>query len=194
MSTKGKVSKDYTGAVFHEVTVVDYVGQREGKGSVWRCICSCGEELFTQVYLLKSGQVKSCGHLRRVKSVLNLPLTSTRGRPVRHPLYAVWNNMINRCYNAKNRSFADYGGRGIKVCRRWHIYANFYDDNIGKWREGLEIDRENNHKGYYPENVRFVTRAVNASNTRATERARERRERVAEILLQKLRKGRHPVL
>lgn len=184
MSAKGKVYKDYTGAVFHEITVVEYVGVRDGRGSVWRCLCSCGGEVFTQVYLLKAGQVKSCGHLRRVKSVLNLPLTSTRGRPVRHPLYAVWNNMINRCYNAKNRRYSSYGGRGIAVCYRWRSYANFYDDNITHWGKGLQIDRRDNDKGYWPSNVRFVTGRENMQNTQAA----TRRKVVAGLVVQKLRR------
>lgn len=166
MSAKGRILKDYTGQVFNELTVTEYIGVYEGKGSVWLCTCSCGGEIRTRVHLLKSGQVKSCGHIRKEKSILNLHPASTHGRSVQHPLYAVWNNMMNRCLNPKNPDYENYGGRGIRVCRRWHFYANFHDDLLRLWDSGLLIDREDVNGHYYPSNIRFVTPKESANNTR----------------------------
>src|SRR5205085_10373700 len=33
-----------------------------------------------------------------------------------HPLYGTWNSMLSRCENPKNKSYVNYGGRGIAVC------------------------------------------------------------------------------
>ena len=35
------------------------------------------------------------------------------------PEHYVWRTMIARCTNPRNKQFHYYGGRGIKVCKRW---------------------------------------------------------------------------
>jgi len=42
--------------------------------------------------------------------------------------YMIWCKMIHRCSNPNNKQFNDYGGRGIKVCKRWEVYKNFFND------------------------------------------------------------------
>lgn len=37
-------------------------------------------------------------------------------RGKRHPLYGVWQAMLNRCCNHNQKAFKDYGWRGIVVC------------------------------------------------------------------------------
>ncbi len=75
--------------------------------------------------------------------------------------------MTQRCWDKNAINYHNYGGRGITVCKAWR---NF--DNFAKWafsngfKEGLEIDRIDNDKGYCPENCRFVSRAKNQRNKR----------------------------
>ena len=38
---------------------------------------------------------------------------------VSHPLYRLWCNMKQRCYNRNNAGYVHYGGRGIAVCNEW---------------------------------------------------------------------------
>ena len=48
---------------------------------------------------------------------------------VRSRTYISWVMMKQRCTNSKATSFADYGGRGIRVCRRWReSFENFRAD------------------------------------------------------------------
>lgn len=81
-------------------------------------------------------------------------------------LHNVWRGMKERCNNPKNVSYKNYGARGIKVCPEWE---NDYE-NFKKWsfdngyKEGLQIDRIDNNKGYSPENCRWVTRTDNLRN------------------------------
>lgn len=44
------------------------------------------------------------------------------------PIYQTHQSMMNRCYNKNVKSFARYGGRGIKVCKEWHNFKAFYRD------------------------------------------------------------------
>jgi len=75
--------------------------------------------------------------------------------------------MIERCDNAGSRSYADYGERGITVCREWRDRDVFiaWAQSHG-WQAGLQIDRRNNDRGYSPDNCRFVTAKANQRNTR----------------------------
>jgi len=83
-----------------------------------------------------------------------------------HPLYSTWANMKNRCYNPNAVRYADYGGRGIKVYKRWHVFKNFAED-IGQKPPGrVTLDRIDNSKGYYPWNVRWATVAEQNRNSR----------------------------
>jgi hypothetical protein len=92
------------------------------------------------------------------------------GRPPKHgyanhPIYGCWNDMIQRCYNKKRKSYKRYGGRGIRVCDQWHDVAVFIAWAVENgWSDGLEINRIKNDEGYRPDNCNFVTAKVNCNN------------------------------
>ena len=43
-------------------------------------------------------------------------------------IYNIWNSMIDRCYDPKNKDYHKYGARGVTVDKRWHCFANFLED------------------------------------------------------------------
>lgn len=77
--------------------------------------------------------------------------------------------MKQRCLNPKCQAYKNYGGRGITVCKEWMNFEPFLDwCKRNGWKKGLALDREDNEKGYAPDNCRFVTPQVNNNNTRKT--------------------------
>ena len=80
--------------------------------------------------------------------------------------WRVWSNMIQRCTNPSNPRFADYGGRGIKVCSRWvGSLANFIQD-MGLKPDNMSLDRIDNDGDYCPENCHWTTASEQNLNKR----------------------------
>ena len=74
--------------------------------------------------------------------------------------------MLDRCRNPKSPKYPDYGGRGIKVCERWHDFACFFADMGLPHAEDSELDRIDNNLGYEPGNVRWANGTVQVRNQR----------------------------
>lgn len=75
--------------------------------------------------------------------------------------------MLQRCENPKNKSYPNYGGRGITVCEEWHNTRNFIEWALKNgYSDKLSIDRIDNDKGYSPNNCRWTTTKVQANNKR----------------------------
>ena len=74
--------------------------------------------------------------------------------------------MKQRCYNENNKDYHSYGGRGITICNEWlNNIEKFVEWSLNNgYKEGLQVDRRNNDKGYSPDNCRFVTAQINSCN------------------------------
>jgi len=81
------------------------------------------------------------------------------------PEYRVWRDMKQRCLNPSCKWYFNYGGRGIKVCERWHDFRNFFED-MGSRPDGLTLDRTDSGGNYEPSNCRWTTYKEQANNRR----------------------------
>jgi len=153
---------DRTGERFGRLLVLGLSGLR-GKDRLCVVECDCGtiKDVVQSKLAVKVKPIRSCGCLTKDNHY------RTHGS-TKHKFYPVWRAMIGRCYNKKNKSFVNYGGRGIDVCSEWsndaNRFINWLEDS--NYKKGLEIDRIDNNKGYNPKNCRVVTHSENSRNRR----------------------------
>lgn len=145
----------------------DIVGQRFGRlrvtkrlpGSIALCVCDCGT--VTKVGVGHLDKAKSCGCYRAE--------VRTKHGMVKRSEYGIWEHIVQRCTNPKDRSYANYGGRGISMHSEWReSFAAFFRDVGPRPSPQHTIDRIDNDGNYEPGNVRWVPKGAQLANTRAT--------------------------
>lgn len=153
--------KDYSGFRQGMLTFVR-PSRSDGRRTLWLIRCDCGTEVEWPASTVAKGN-KSCGC---AKNTL-IGQANRRHGMTKHPAYAVWRSMRQRCESPTHPAWRNYGGRGIAVCAAWaEAFENFWADMGPTWAPGLDLDRADNSGSYTPENCRWVSRRVNARNKR----------------------------
>lgn len=187
-----KINQDgIVGLTFNNLTVLKEVERFiQPSGQYQRsfeCLCKCGVIKRIRKSHITSGRVKSCGCLVRKRNGNGTSL-----------LCKVWRSMKDRC-NGKgsDANRRNYKNKNIKVCEDW--YNNFESFRIWSekngYKNGLQIDRQDNSKGYSPDNCRWVTQTVNSNNTCANIYVEYKGEKIALMnLIRKLNLKERPEL
>lgn len=175
ITTFRKSYHNITGSRFSRLVAVEPAGKTiRSSGVVWLCKCDCGNTALVEKSMLSKGKTRSCGCLNT--EARRLVIKNTRNHKNTHGMthsrvYYTWRNMINRCSSPKNSHYIHYGGRGIKVCKRWLSFKNFLAD-MGEPGTGMSIDRIDNDGNYEPGNCRWATSTQQAWNQRKSPKSK----------------------
>lgn len=80
--------------------------------------------------------------------------------------YSTWMSMIARCSKVTTVGYAEYGGRGIRVCPEWSSFATFLADMGPRPSSHHSLDRVDVDGNYEPSNCRWATVLEQARNRR----------------------------
>lgn len=151
---------DHSGEKFGEWTIIEKIDTEK-----YLAKCSCGTEKIVFYNNLKRGLSTNCGCIQNEKCRKRM---TTHGKS-KSKIYMVWAGMKRRCYNPNQKSYPDYGGRGIKMCDDWkENFESFYKWSMENgYIEGeVEIDRIDVNGNYCPENCRWISKKKNMNNKR----------------------------
>ena len=155
------MKKDLSGQRFGKLVVLKLTEKsNNNREKLWKCQCDCGKVTEQSTSSLTIRNRISCGCERKGTKKHN---QCTREK--RSLAYISWGNMMQRCYNKNYTYYKHYGGRGIKVCRKWWKFKNFYKD-MGDRPNNMTLERKDNEKGYYPSNCKWATMKEQAQNKR----------------------------
>lgn len=88
-------------------------------------------------------------------------------------LYGIWKALRQRCTNPQDKSYKNYGARGIQFCNEWNDFEKFFKWSIESGykyepqesgRNKWSIDRIDNNGDYCPENCRWTTDIIQSAN------------------------------
>lgn len=159
----------YAGRKFHFLLVLnsDAKGVTHSGGSKSQyvpVVCDCGTEKFVQASSLKSGDVISCGcELGKAHKRASLVGCNKAHGGTGTKTYSIWKGMRKRCSNKNEPAYLYYGGRGIEVCERWSLFANFLED-MGECPPKGSIERIDVNGNYEPSNCVWIPKADQALN------------------------------
>lgn len=151
--------KDLTGQRFGRLVAIEFSHKNKYRTTFWKFQCDCGNQIITAGADAVRGKVTSCGCLQKE--------TATTHGYKDHRLYNTWAKLNHRCYNENDKSWENYGKRGITVCERWRYdnplgISNFIEDMNSTFQEGLSINRINVNGNYEPSNCEWANDNIQA--------------------------------
>lgn len=154
---------DIAGMKFGRLTAIRMTGYNHNSKQLWEFVCECGTKTVKVANTVRSdaakGRIPACGCQQFAGN------RRTHGKHGTHE-YRVWKGMRQRCNDKNAINYANYGGRGIKVCHRWDDFDSFLPDMGKAPSEKHSIERKDNDKGYEPSNCRWATRPEQSRNKR----------------------------
>lgn len=142
------------------VCQTSYKGNSKKSRKNWIVRCECGTVKEVLDQSLRANMTISCGCL--AKEYLSLTLRDRKIKKKQTKTYMAWRDMIQRTRNKNNPSYKNYGGRGIDTCAEWLSFDCFYNDMGDPPTAKHTLERNDNNRGYSPDNCSWeLMRAQN---------------------------------
>lgn len=134
----------------------------------WEARCDCGALALVYPDATLAGRHKRCAACAPKARLARLLRHGCSERAVSKatPEYDAWVSMHKRCSDPKHKSYKDYGARGITVAPSWDSFEAFLADMGDRPSPVHSLDRENNDRGYGPDNCRWATADLQSRNRR----------------------------
>jgi hypothetical protein len=158
---------------FGLLTVIKEIGS-----DIFLCRCACGNELElwrSQLVERIYRDCRKCDPKRWVRNHnVHTRIYKTRTGKIKHLRtreMSSYLSMLARCSCETNQAYETYGGRGIRVCKRWlpdgagQGFKNFIAD-MGPRPLGKTLDRINPQGHYEPTNCRWADAETQTQNRR----------------------------
>lgn len=151
----------YIGNRYGKMVIIGKSDIVKNKQPMWAGQCDCGNLFLIKAHsFLKKGKDScGCSTLQKLKKPKSHGYRTTK-------YYSIVEGIIRRCHDSSKDNFEHYGAKGIEVCSDWlndrGLFCKWLEDR--GYREGLEIDRIDNFKGYYPDNCRVIPKSLNSWN------------------------------
>lgn len=127
-------------------------------------ICKCGKEFESGIQSIRN-QNNSCGCVKKQSGVSKLTKHGLSGIAE----HLIWSAAKSRCFNPKNKSYDNYGGRGIVMSKEWSdSFQKFYEDMGPRPSPELSLERNDNDGPYSKENCKWGTKEEQDSNKRSS--------------------------
>lgn len=133
----------------------------------WLCRCDCGNTVVVLGYALRQQNTESCGCIRKemmIQKNIDKTLHGARANDSEMPEYRAFVSAKGRCTNPRNKSYKDYGARGIQF--RFTSFQQFLDEVGMRPSSSHSLDRIRNAGNYEPGNVRWADKKAQANNRR----------------------------
>lgn len=158
--------KDMSGQRFGKLTVINYSRNSNDRKALWNCICDCGRKVIASGKNMREGTTNSCGCFQIDQARKANTKHGDKPGNGRNRLYGIWSAMKSRVTNSNTAHYANYGGRGIIICKEWQYSFPVFKEwaiNNG-YKDTLTIDRINVNGNYEPENCRWITMKEQSRN------------------------------
>ncbi|MEO3388989.1 hypothetical protein [Mesorhizobium sp. CAU 1741] len=161
---------DITGERYGRLVALEILRERQGTNTLWRFKCDCGNVTIQPLHNVRHGTTESCGCLRDEILVARVQTHGHRKASQTSRTLNQYNHAKNRCFNPRNKRYAEFGGRGISMDPEWKAgFVNFLA-TMGECPPGLSLQRMDKDGDFEPGNcfwapAREISRRVDVRKT-----------------------------